>query len=54
MIFDYILKKGRATTRNAIRLLDMLGYDPKLVEDAKNAAVSFEQNGVWAPMKEKT
>ena len=54
VIFDYILKKGRATTRNAIRLLDMLGYDPKLVEDAKNAAVSFEQNGVWAPMKEKT
>ena len=37
VVFNYLLQPGRATTRNAIRLLDMLGYDPKLVKNAGNA-----------------
>ena len=47
VVFDYILRKGRATTRNAIRLLDMLGYDPKIVKAAGMAAENFERTGVW-------
>ena len=47
VVFNYLLKKGRATTRNAIRLLDMLGYDPELVRAAKAAATEFEQTGIW-------
>ena len=47
IVFNYLLQRGRATTRNAIRLLDMLGYDPELVKDAGNAAVEFEHTGVW-------
>ena len=46
-MFNYLLQQGRATTRNAIRLLDMLGYDSELVKDAGNAAVEFEHTGVW-------
>lgn len=47
MVFSYILKKGRATSRNAIQLLDMLGYDKEIVEDARNAAFNFENKGIW-------
>ena len=51
VIFNYLLQKGRATTRNAIRLLDMLGYDPSIVEDARKAAAHFEADGVWERLK---
>lgn len=45
--FNFLLQKGRATTRNAIRLLDMLGYEPEVVREAQEAAVDFETNGAW-------
>lgn len=48
VIFNYQLKKGRATTRNAIRLLELIGYDPKIVRDAREAARRFEETGVWS------
>ena len=51
VVFSYILKKGRATSRNAIRLLDMLEYDPKIVEGAAKAARDFEEKGVWDVLK---
>lgn len=53
VVFNYLLKPGRATTRNAIRLLEMLGYDEVLVEDAGRAAAEFEQTGVWKMLKEQ-
>ena len=28
-------------------LLDMLGYDKEIVEDARNAAFNFENKGIW-------
>lgn len=45
--FNYLLKNGRATTRNAIRLLELIGYDPQIVHDAQEAARRFEETGVW-------
>ena len=48
MVFNYLLQPGRTTTRNAIRLLDMLGYDQELVKNAGNAAAEFERTGIWA------
>lgn len=45
--FPYILKKGRATTRNAIRLLQAMGYDPRLIQDADKLAEGFTANGKW-------
>ena len=47
VVFNYLLQPGRATTRNAIRLLDMLGYDQELVKNAGNAAADFERTGIW-------
>ena len=51
VVFSYILKKGRATSRNAIRLLDMLEYDLGIVEGAAKAARDFEEKGVWESLK---
>ncbi len=45
--FDYKLKEGPATTRNAIKLLGALGYDERLVKDAQLMADGFVKNGRW-------
>ena len=49
VLFHYLLKKGRATSRNAIKLLSMLEYDPVIVKGAEEAAADFEQTGLWKP-----
>ncbi len=45
--FDYRIKEGPATTRNAIKLLGVLGYEKELVEDARNMADNFLKMGSW-------
>lgn len=51
VVFPYLLKKGRASSRNAIRLLGILGYDPELVKEASRAAAEFENTGVWEKLR---
>lgn len=53
VVFNYLLQKGRASTRNAIRLLDMLGYEEPIVKDAEEAAEEFEKTGVWKVYKKE-
>ena len=45
--FDYILKEGPATTRNAIKLLGVLGYDENIVNRAQEMADGFMKSGSW-------
>ena len=45
--FDYKLKDGPATTRNAIMLLKVLGYDENIVENAQKMADGFLNTGSW-------
>lgn len=45
--FDYTIKEGPATTRNAIKLLGVLGYDDKIVQNAQILADNFLATGVW-------
>ena len=45
--FDYMIKKGPATTRNAIKLLGVLGYEKTLVENAQKMADGFLEKGSW-------
>ncbi|MGL6107222.1 MutS-related protein [Romboutsia sp.] len=45
--FDYRLHKGRAQTRNAIKLLEFMGYDEDIVERAENRAKIFLDIGKW-------
>ena len=48
VIFDYKLKEGPATKRNAIRLLDYIGYDKDIVKEAEDMAKRFEKTGDWS------
>lgn len=45
--FDYKLHRGRAQTRNAIKLLGFMGYDKDIVEKADNRAKEFLEIGKW-------
>lgn len=47
ILFNYILYKGRATTRNAIKLLSIIGYDNKIIKSAEAAAARFVSEGIW-------
>ena len=47
IFFPYRLQKGPAVSRNAIALLKVLGYEEKLVADAKAMAQTFMQTGKW-------
>lgn len=45
--FDYKLHNGRTQTRNAIKLLDFMGYDKDLVKRANMRAKQFLTSGIW-------
>lgn len=47
IIFNYKLFKGKATSRNAIKLLGIIGYDEEIIADAEKAAADFLNNGNW-------
>ena len=45
--FPYKILKGPATTRNAIALLKMLGYDDRIITEAEDMAEGFLTSGKW-------
>lgn len=45
--FDYKFHNGRTQTRNAINLLDFMGYDKDLVKRANMRAKQFLTSGIW-------
>lgn len=47
IVFNYRLMKGRAETRNAIKLLSVMGYDKSMIEKAERQAEKFLKNGIW-------
>ncbi|MDF2609685.1 MAG: mismatch repair protein MutS domain protein [Lachnospiraceae bacterium] len=47
VIFDYKLFQGRSITRNAIKLLEIMGYSEDIINRAANEANSFLENGTW-------
>jgi len=47
VIFNYLLKTGHATTRNAIKLLSVMGYEESIIENANLMASGFLENGIW-------
>ena len=49
MTFDYRLRPGPATSRNAIRLLGLLGFPETVVEGAQRRAEDFLREGRWRP-----
>lgn len=51
--FSYKIMCGRATTRNAIRLLGIMGYDKQIIEEAKQMANHFMKTGQWHGLDEQ-
>ena len=47
VVFHYRLLPGPSDTRNAIRLLETLGYDAALTERAEERAQHFLRTGAW-------
>lgn len=45
--FSYRLLEGPATTRNAIKLLKIIGYDDSITASAEQEAAMFEESGIW-------
>lgn len=45
--FSYHLMKGCATTRNAIRLLSIMGFQDEIVQKAENMAEEFMKTNTW-------
>lgn len=53
IFFSYKIMAGRATTRNAIKLLGIMGYDNEIVEKAENMASEFIMRGSWEAVESK-
>ena len=47
VLFSYKLLKGRAASRNAIKLLNVIGFDKDIVKNAEKMAEQFIKDGVW-------
>lgn len=45
--FEYKIYDGKATSRNAIKLLGFLGYEKNILDEAQSEAIKFERNGSW-------
>lgn len=48
IIFDYKLYKGKAVSKNAIKLLNMMGYPKEIIDSAEEAAEEFLNKGEWS------
>lgn len=47
MLFSYHLLQGRAQTRNAIKLLELIGFSDNITQKANKLAGRFLQTGKW-------
>lgn len=47
ILFNYLLKEGKATSRNAIKLLSIMGFDEEIVDNADARAKRFADTGSW-------
>ena len=47
VLFNYQLNKGRATSRNAIQLLKVMGYDERIIDAARMRADRFTKTGQY-------
>lgn len=47
VLFNYMIKEGRATSRNAIKLLNVMGFDNSIVSSAESMATRFIETGEW-------
>ena len=47
MLFDYVIRTGKASSRNAINLLQLIGFDQHIVNRAHQKANRYLETGEW-------
>lgn len=47
MLFDYVIRSGKARSRNAINLLQLIGFDRHIVDRAHQKANRYLETGEW-------
>lgn len=47
VIFNYKFKEGKATSKNAIKLLEVMGFDENITKDAARLSDEFIASGKW-------
>lgn len=47
VVFNFKIMPGKASTRNAIKLLEIMGYDSAIIEKACKQAERFINTGIW-------
>lgn len=47
VLFNYLIKPGKATSKNAIKLLSIMGFSDDIVSKAQSMADDFTDNGIW-------
>lgn len=52
ILFPYQLMPGRASSRNAIRLLEIMGYGDGIIRAAERQAEYFLESGSWKAEQE--
>lgn len=45
--FDYIIKNGPSRTKNAIKLLEHMGFDESIIKSAQDLVQAFEDGKTW-------
>lgn len=48
ILFNYKLYEGRAVSRNAIKLLSIIGYQEQIIQKAEDTARRFLETGHWS------
>lgn len=48
VVFNYLIKDGKATSKNAIKLLSVMGFDNSVVSESQTLADKFLKEGKWA------
>jgi hypothetical protein len=51
--FEYKLHPGKSTTHNAIKLLKVMGYPDRIIENAEDRAEKFLNEGIWHPVQDE-
>jgi DNA mismatch repair ATPase MutS len=54
ILFDYKLYKGKAISKNAIKLLNMMGYPKEIINSAERAAEEFLEKGEWSKLQKQS
>ena len=52
IIFDYKILPGKTNTRNAIKLLEIMGYPESTVKAARRNAERFQRDGKWVAARD--